>query len=522
MTSCAFESDGETGTGRGLAPGEIGMIVRLSLLPVLLIAALLAPAALHAEPIELRVMTFNVWYGGEQVDLATVAAEIRAADADVVGLQEVDGNLETIAELAGYSHVDARRRILSRYPIFDSAGGRRETDAAVPYSITGLDPGAVHAWVMVRPGEVVAVANTHLSSDPSGMEAIERGATAEQVREMEQVRVREAEALRPLGALGGKGVPVVLTGDFNAPSHLDWTPATLAAGRTPVVFDWPVSQLLERMGLRDSWREAHPDPVGKPGLTWTPGTPHPKLNPAEVLGRIDFIYAGGPIETLASQIVSETGGPNVDIPIQPYPSDHRAVVSTFRIEPVAAPPLVSATPRRLMQGESVLVRVHDPSGKWSAAIVRHGETAPIAGLYQTVEAWRAAARLGTANLTPGEYDTVLFDAANRVQARAGFTVVARGAVPALAAADIAAGEPLTVIWRNAPGAARDWIGIYRAGEPDLNAYQGFAYTQASVNGEATVDTAALPPGAYEARLLFDEGFEVLAAAEFTIGAASGH
>jgi endonuclease/exonuclease/phosphatase family metal-dependent hydrolase len=496
------------------------MMARLVLL---LFAALLAPTALHAEPVELRVMTFNVWYGGEQVDLATVAAEIRAADADVVGLQEVDGNLDTIAELAGYSHIDPRRRILSRYPIFDSGTGRRETDTEVPYSIAGLDPGAVHAWVMVRPGEVVAVGNTHLSSDPSGMEAIARGATPDDVRAMEQVRVREAEALRPLGALGGKGVPVVLTGDFNAPSHLDWTPATIAAGRGPYVFEWPVSRLLEQAGLRDSWREAHPDPVTKPGLTWTPGTPHPKLNPAEVLGRIDFIYAAGPVETLASRIVGETGGPDVDIAIAPYPSDHRAVVSTFRVEPVAAPPLISASPRRVTRGESALIRGHDPSGTWSAGIVRRGETAAITGLYHTNEAWRAAARLGTFELEPGDYDAMLFDAANRPQARAGFTVVARDAVPSIAAVDVAAGEPLSVSWQNAPGAARDWIGLYSAGEADLNAYQGFAYTQANVNGQATIDTAALPLGEYEARLLFDEGFEVLAAARFTIGAArSGH
>jgi endonuclease/exonuclease/phosphatase family metal-dependent hydrolase len=488
---------------------------------VLLMLALLAPtAALYAEPVELRVMTFNVWYGGEQVDLPTVAAEIRAADADVVGLQEADGNLETIAALAGYAHIDTRRRILSRYPIFDSASGRRERSEAVPYSITGLDPGAVHAWVMVRPGKVIAVANTHLSSDPSGMDAIARGAGATEVREMEQTRVDEAEALRPLGILARQGVPVVLTGDFNAPSHLDWTPATLTAGRTHAIFEWPVSRSLQQAGLRDSWREAHPDPVAKPGLTWSPGSPHPKLEPGTVLGRIDFIYAGGPVETLASQIVGETGGPDVDITIEPYPSDHRAVVSTFRVEPVAAPPLVSASPRRVVQGESVLVRAHDPSGTWSEAVVRRGESASITGLYQTVEAWRAAARLGTFDLEPGEYDAVLFDNANRPQARAGFTVVARDAVPTVAVPTISP-SAITVSWRNAPGAARDWIGIYRAGDPDLNAYQGFAYTDASVNGDTAIEIAELPPGEYEARLLFDEGFEMLAAARFTIEAARG-
>ncbi len=483
-----------------------------------LLLALLAPTMpLSAAPIELRVMTFNVWYGGDQVDLATVAAEIRAADADIVGLQEVDGNLAGIAAMAGYAHVDERRRILSRYPIFDSGTGRRETRDAVPYSITGLDPGAVHAWVMVRPGEVVAVANTHFSSDPSGMEAADRGADARKVIEIEALRAREAAALAGLGKLAAGGVPVFLTGDFNAPSHLDWTLAAAKAGRVPYALDWPASRLLERAGLRDSYREAHPDAVATPGLTWTPGTPHPRLTPGETLGRIDFVLAGGPVETLRSEILGETGGPDVDIAIARYPSDHRAVVSTFRVTPVAAPALVSVTPRRVVAGESFLVRAHDPAGKWSMIVARRGDTAPITGLRDTVAAHRGAVRLSTFGVDPGDYDAILIGKDNKPEARAAFTIVARNAVPSLASdATVRAGQPLRVRWRDAPGAARDWIGIYAAGDPDLAAYRAFIYTEASVNGEGAIDTAGLPPGDYEARLLLDEGYEVLAAARFAV------
>ena len=65
-------------------------------------------------------MTFNVWYGGEQVSLEKIGEAIRAADPDIVGVQEADRNLERIAEAAGMPYVDARRRLLSRWPIFDS------------------------------------------------------------------------------------------------------------------------------------------------------------------------------------------------------------------------------------------------------------------------------------------------------------------------------------------------------------------------------------------------------------------
>jgi hypothetical protein len=36
---------------------------------------------------------------------------------------------------------------------------------------------------------------------------------------------------------------------------------------------WCVSAALAKAGLRDTWREAHPDPVAVPGFSWTPGGP---------------------------------------------------------------------------------------------------------------------------------------------------------------------------------------------------------------------------------------------------------
>src|SRR5688500_17760378 len=122
------------------------------------------PAAAADELVTLRVMTFNVWYGGEQVSLEKVGEAIRAANADIVGVQEADRNLERIAEVAGMPYVDTRRRLLSRWPIFDSGQGVRTEPGSSPYSTTALDLGALHAWVMVRPGKVVAVSNVHLSS----------------------------------------------------------------------------------------------------------------------------------------------------------------------------------------------------------------------------------------------------------------------------------------------------------------------------------------------------------------------
>ena len=91
---------------------------------ILLLALALLPLAAHADDtIRLKVLTFNIWYGGDQVSLASVIKAIELADADVVGLQEPDGKTLEIAALAGYPFADQRRHILSKYPIFDSGLG---------------------------------------------------------------------------------------------------------------------------------------------------------------------------------------------------------------------------------------------------------------------------------------------------------------------------------------------------------------------------------------------------------------
>ena len=53
-------------------------------------------------------------------------------------------------------------------------------------------------------------------------------------------------------------VPVVVAGDFNSPSHQDWTEATARLNWDKAV-RWPVSLAVERAGLVDAFREVHPD-----------------------------------------------------------------------------------------------------------------------------------------------------------------------------------------------------------------------------------------------------------------------
>ena len=473
-------------------------------LAALCAAGCLAASAQAAEPpLTLRVMTFNVWYGGEQVSLAKVAEAIRAADPDVVGLQEADRNLERIAEAAGMPYVDPRRRLLSRWPIFDSGSGVRTSDGPAPYSITALDPEAVHAWVMPRPGKVVAVANVHLSN---GADLAAR-------------RAAETRPLAALAALAAGGVPVFLTGDFNSASHLDGTRAGDAPDEdAPDAGAHAVTRLLADAGLRDSFREAHPDASARPGFTWTPGAPNPLHERNR--SRIDYVFTAGPVKTLASRVVGEAGGPFTDMPVSPWPSDHRAVVSTFEVVPADAPPLIAVTPRRAEAGEAVMLRTWDPRGPaWTALVAPRGASPgeALTGVRDLPQDWQRAIPISTLGLEPGDYDALLVDEDGSVLRRSAFTVAEPGARPAIAApeARVKAGSPIRVRWRDAPGALRDWIGLYRAGETDASQYLAFVYTEAAFDGEAMLvpdPGAPPPPGRYELRLLHDESYVVLATA----------
>ncbi len=135
------------------------------ILPVLLLTIAAAGAlAGAASAAELRLMTFNIWYGGVQVDSSAVAKAIEAAGADVVALQEPEGMLRTYAEQAGYSYVDERLHLMSHYPIFPGKQGDLE-----------------FGYVAIDPEHVVAVAGLHLTSSPYGPEMVRDGASLDEI-----------------------------------------------------------------------------------------------------------------------------------------------------------------------------------------------------------------------------------------------------------------------------------------------------------------------------------------------------
>ena len=230
-------------------------------------------------------MVFNIEEGGEGVDLGKVVDAIRAAEA---GHRRAPGG--------GHERGSDRRGARLGLRV-----GSKPGHLAVPRSSSRPTRVGVYVLVEVRPGRVVAIASVHPPAEPYGPELAGRGATEAEVIALER-RIRLPKAGRApahvLPGLAEGGIPVFLLGDFNAPSHLDWTADAVGLRwhvRRPV--DWPMSRAVEAAGFRDAWREIHPDPVAEPGLTWwasRPPTGGYEPGPDTPNDRIDLLYAAGP------------------------------------------------------------------------------------------------------------------------------------------------------------------------------------------------------------------------------------
>jgi hypothetical protein len=296
----------------------------------------------------------------------------------------------------------------------------------------------------------------------------------------------------------------------------------------PYPVEWPVTKALADAGFIDTYRAVHPDPVARIGMTWTPGYPVPRLREGEVVDRIDLVLAAGAVEVLDSQIVGEQDGPDVDIAVHPYPSDHRGVVSTVSVDPAVPPYFVAADRRVVRIGDPVVIRYAAPTGEESdrIVIVPAGGDASVDALMSLppMEAeFYGAVTFGSSSLPAGEYAAVLIGAEGDELARSPFWALSAEAVATIRTTQdaFAAGEPITVEWENAPGNYWDWIGIYARGDADLYNYWGFLYADAQPVGTVTFDAdalgeAMLPPGDYEVRLMRDDWYVVLASAPFTV------
>lgn len=150
-----------------------------------------------------------------------------------------------------------------------------------------------------------------------------------------------------------KGNLIILGGDFNEPSHLDWQQDTKdIRNHNGLVINWDCSVLLHEAGFKDTYREVYPNAVTHPGFTFPAGNKDADLKKLVWLpdvderDRIDFIYyypnpslslkeviIVGPSQgILKGEIIDNDSNDRFLEPVGVWPSDHKGLLSTFLIK----------------------------------------------------------------------------------------------------------------------------------------------------------------------------------------------
>lgn len=269
---------------------------------------------------QLKVMAWNIWHGGhrygQQVGVQRVIETIKKAQPDIVGLIETYGSGEIIADSLGYYFylISSNLSIMSRYPIVETVRAYR------PFNFGG-------AKLKIGESQELLFLNTWLHYLPDYLGNVEKAALSPAELVVAEGETRHGEVKQILSEVKdlwqhADAIPVVMSGDFNSGSHLDWTEATkgLHAGYS---VPWPVSKEMEAAGFKDSYRELHINPLVDPGLTWTPraATSSTKYG---LRDRIDYIYyKGKSLQALNSRVIDQH-------PIL-FPSDHAAVLTVFKL-----------------------------------------------------------------------------------------------------------------------------------------------------------------------------------------------
>jgi len=150
-----------------------------------------------------------------------------------------------------------------------------------------------------------------------------------------------------------QGNIVIMGGDFNEPSHLDWQKNTKNLwDHNGVVINWDCSMMLTKAGYKDTYRQKYKNAAKYPGFTFAAGTKNVDISKlawcpdVDDRDRIDFIYYHpnkaikltdckivGPAESVYYGKIGKHDAHDVFIePKGIWPTDHKGNLATFTIK----------------------------------------------------------------------------------------------------------------------------------------------------------------------------------------------
>ncbi len=302
----------------------------------------------HDDADTLRVLTWNVLRGGNNVQQGAekALAVIQAVAPDLVLLQEsydIDGDRPTLgrwlAEQLGWNayqgestHLCVLTSLELETTFFHDAWhgvGAKLQDAQ------GRELLAYSIWIDYR-----AYITAELRDNPAITD--EELLAAESERSS---RLPETEALlqflQEQGHLSAN-IPLLVGGDWNTPSHLDWTTDTARVFKHRRALPLPVSLAVHKTGLDDTFRMVHVNPVQRPGITWSPMYRTVADGKDQGFERIDRVYLKNPstgwrLQPTAARVLPEVWEDDA-IPAaeREFPSDHGAVLIEMQWLPASA------------------------------------------------------------------------------------------------------------------------------------------------------------------------------------------
>ena len=287
---------------------------------------------IFAQKTEFKVMAWNILRSGNQIEngVDNVADMIKEINPDIVLMVETYGSGPYIAKKNGYNfHLVAKEgtalddksvnlSIYSKFPF----GERIDTD--YPFFLGGIE-------VFINNKKVRFFSNW-FHYQPWNNKPEDMGKTVQELLEWERTEHRYNMIQKVLPyfekyAKESDSIPIIVGGDMNSPSHLDWSEKTKNI-HNGLVVPWYSTKVFEDLGFTDSFREKNPNPIKYPGITWD----HKERDDSH---RIDYIfYKGKKLKSTQSKTYMQFFNEQIEINNKrfAYPSDHGIVVTTFKLK----------------------------------------------------------------------------------------------------------------------------------------------------------------------------------------------
>ena len=287
---------------------------------------------IFAQNTEFKVMAWNILRSGNQIEngVDNVADMIKEINPDIVLMVETYGSGPYIAKKNGYNfHLVAKEgtalddksvnlSIYSKFPF----GERIDTD--YPFFLGGIE-------IFINNKKVRFFSNW-FHYQPWNNKPEDMGKTVQELLEWERTEHRYNMIQKVLPyfekyAKESDSIPIIVGGDMNSPSHLDWSEKTKNI-HNGLVVPWYSTKVFEDLGFTDSFREKNPNPIKYPGITWD----HKERDDSH---RIDYIfYKGKKLKSTQSKTYMQFFNEQIEINNKrfAYPSDHGIVVTTFKLK----------------------------------------------------------------------------------------------------------------------------------------------------------------------------------------------